>query len=80
MFDHHTTPFYGISTTDCVHSVNIAQVKFPKFCTFFHAPLFADESHQRLLSKRRNQFARVEILPPALPFLALLSTERRHEP
>ncbi len=49
-----------------------AQVKSRKFCKSLHASSLADEDHQRLLPKDRCQLGHVEILPPALPFFALL--------
>jgi len=47
-------------------------VKSRKFCTFLHASSLADEDHQRLLVKDRQQLRHIEILPPTLPFLTLL--------
>lgn len=62
-----------------LHVHETTAVKSRKFCTFLHVRLSSDEHHQRLLSKRRTQFRHVEILSAALPFFALLDTERRHQ-
>jgi len=62
-----------------MHADAYCSVKSRKFCTFLHVRLSSDERHQRLLSKRRTQFRHVEILSAALPFFALLDTERRHQ-